>query len=100
MTRKLCETKSVYETNTRHGKMKRIHPLFAIQERLERRLLALEDRFGLSPQARQSIMLRLATAPALPFTGGADPAGDTAPQPARPATPTLGFLNPDGATIN
>lgn len=49
-----------YETTSLHGSMTRLNPLFLVQERLVRRLVDLEDRFGLNPAARQSIMLRLA----------------------------------------
>ena len=38
----------------------RINPKFLLRERLERHLVNLEDRFGLSPMARQQILQRLA----------------------------------------
>ncbi len=85
-----------YETESLHGKMLRVHPLFLVQERLFRRLTELEDRFGLSPAARQSIMLRLAQAqPMLPFD-----AKPGAPQPAASpdAQSPIGLLNdPQGS---
>jgi P27 family predicted phage terminase small subunit len=44
-----------YESESAHGKLWRIHPAFSIAERLERNLLAAEDRFGLNPAERQRI---------------------------------------------
>jgi P27 family predicted phage terminase small subunit len=41
--------------------MARIHPLFMVQERLAKRLESMEDRLGLSPQARQQYLLRMAS---------------------------------------
>lgn len=63
-TRALRKEPTVYWTETPHGKMRRLNPWFMVQDRLDRRLLALEDRFGINPAARQSIMYRLAQAPA------------------------------------
>jgi P27 family predicted phage terminase small subunit len=40
-------------------KMMRLHPAFIAQERYVRRLESLEDRFGLTPMARQQYMLAL-----------------------------------------
>lgn len=65
---------NTYETDTLHGRMLRIHPDFLVQDRLFKRLTDLEDRFGLSPAARQAIMLRLAQVqPQLPFGATAVP---------------------------
>lgn len=46
----------VYETESKHGKMLRMHPLFQAQGRLEDRLLKIEDRLGLNPMARQALL--------------------------------------------
>lgn len=48
-----------YETVSRHGTMNRINPDFAAMLRLEEKLVSLEDRFGLTPAARQQILSRL-----------------------------------------
>lgn len=81
-----------YEVQSNHGTYQRINPLFTIQERLAARLIALEDRFGLSPQARQQIMVRAAQLSAsqgsLPF-GGAAPAE---PAGSEPAHSPIGFF--------
>jgi len=79
----------VYWTETVHGKMKRINPLFLIQERLSRRLIELEDRFGLSPAARQQIMMRLAQQqPQLPLR----PQGEAEPTTPPPDAGPIGIL--------
>lgn len=67
----------VYETDTKHGKMQRIHPLFLARDRTESNLIRLEEQLGLTPRSRMSIIAHLASAPAmLPGMGeeGASPA--------------------------
>lgn len=49
-----------YESESAHGKLKRLHPAFSARQRIERDMLALEDRFGLTVAARHQIMARLA----------------------------------------
>mgnify|MGYP003387402953 CR=1 FL=1 len=49
-----------YTTDTLHGKMERLHPNFAAMMRTEEALVKLEDRLGLSPASRQSLMARVA----------------------------------------
>jgi P27 family predicted phage terminase small subunit len=44
-----------YESESQWGKLKRVNPSFLIADRLERQLLATEDRFGLNPAERQRI---------------------------------------------
>ncbi|MBS7698761.1 MULTISPECIES: phage terminase small subunit P27 family [unclassified Chelatococcus] len=44
-----------YESESQHGKLKRIEPAFAIADRLEKHLASAEDRFGLNPAERQRI---------------------------------------------
>lgn len=81
--RRYCETMSRYwrvtdeleklggETyecaTTQGGTMQRMRPQFLVQERLARRLDGLEDRFGLTPMARQQYVLALQRQPQLPF---------------------------------
>lgn len=90
----------VYLTESAHGSMKRVNPLFLVQERLSRRLTEFEDRFGLTPAARQQIMIRLAASqPSLPL---ARP-GDTqvpASQPPAPETGPIGLLNAPSTLLN
>lgn len=72
-----------YEVNSNHGTYQRLNPLFTVQERLAARLIVIEDRFGLSPQSRQALMVRAAQLAAsqgnLPFGGAAQP--DPLPSP-------------------
>lgn len=57
------------------GTMYRIRPQFIVQQRLEMRIEAMEDRLGLSPMARQQFLSRLASLgmqpslPGLPVDG-------------------------------
>jgi P27 family predicted phage terminase small subunit len=54
----------VYETESLHGKMKRLHPGFAAAVRLDRELQAAEANFGLNPAERQRIFAARAAAAA------------------------------------
>ena len=94
-----------YESESAHGKLKRAHPAFLIADRLERQLLAAEDRFGLNPAERQRLYAARAAQPAfpgeLPFglplaapRGGKQPGTErpAAMPSGRPASP-VGFLN-------
>jgi P27 family predicted phage terminase small subunit len=96
--KKLGGGKVTYWTDSAHGKMQRVNPLFLVEERLAKRLTDLEDRFGLSPASRQQIMLRLAAnTPQLPFDqprpaqGVPGPDGDPAAAQAPPESP-IGIL--------
>jgi P27 family predicted phage terminase small subunit len=81
VTRQLKSKDLTYWTESAHGKLKRVNPLFQVENWLERRLVPLEDRFGLSPAARQQILLRLANAPGqLPL----DMPAATDPKPGAP----------------
>lgn len=82
VTQRMGKGGETYMTESAHGSMLRIHPLFAVQERLAKRLEGLEDRFGLNPQARQQYLLRMAQAqlPLLPLgQPGEKPAGEAPP---------------------
>lgn len=99
LTKDLRKEGETYGTNSAHGSMLRVNPKFIVRERVEKRLEALEDRFGLSPAARQQILQRLAAinVPLTPAgslfdrtenTGGEAPA----PQDAAPAGSPIGLL--------
>lgn len=91
-TGKLKNTSKVYWTDSRHGKLQRINPWFIVQQRLVKAMLDYEDRFGLTPAARQRILLQLsATPPRLP---GTDP--EPEPTQPQPSLGPLGLLNPQG----
>jgi P27 family predicted phage terminase small subunit len=97
-----------YVSVSAHGELKRANPAFVMSERLERMLLAVEDRFGLNPAERQRIMAARAQTgvPADLFGAEKPPAGgkeekgrredDPAATPAEPAQPIaspIGLLN-------
>jgi P27 family predicted phage terminase small subunit len=70
-----------YETNSLHGKMLRQHPDFAALMRIEAALVIIEDRVGLTPAARQSLVIKAANAP------GDTPPGSV-PHPGHPTPPS------------
>lgn len=77
VTRELRTKKHVYEAErVDGGKMLRVNPLFMVQDRLARRLDTMEDRFGLTPRARQELFYRLAQAPAAPPLPGLGDEGE------------------------
>lgn len=85
------------ETTT-GGKLRRADPNFLIADRLERQLLATEDRFGLNPAERQRLVAARANAPGgdLFDAPAAARADDPAVAPAAPTEPVdapVGFLN-------
>jgi P27 family predicted phage terminase small subunit len=90
-----------YESESQWGKLKRVNPSFLIADRIERQLLAVEDRFGLNPAERQRIFAAraAASAPSGLFDQSAAPerrSDDAAAQPTQPADPEqgpVGFLN-------
>lgn len=63
-----------YETESKHGKMLRVHPLFASLFKIEQHLMALEDRIGLNPSSRQAILRGIINAPNIPAGGMFDEA--------------------------
>lgn len=71
-----------YETQSKHGKMLRAHPLFASMLKIEQHLMALEDRIGLNPSSRQAILRGLINAPNLPK-------GDLFDDAEKPAAPVV-----------
>lgn len=77
-----------YESESQWGKLKRVNPSFLIADRIERQLLAAEDRFGLNPAERQRIMAaRSQTGVTGDLFGSSDKAKDRRPDdPAAKAT--------------
>jgi phage terminase small subunit len=69
LDRKLKPGDEAYETESKHGKMLRKHPHFAAMIDLERVMMALEDRLGLNPAARQNIIRGIAALANTPFAG-------------------------------
>lgn len=85
---------ATYETVSKHGTLLRANPSFLIADRLERQLLAVEDRFGLNPSERQRIVAaRLSSG----YTGELFPRREDDPaskptEPARPIPGPIGML--------
>jgi len=88
-----------YESESAHGKLRRAHPAFLIADRLERQLLAAEDRFGLNPAERQRIMAaRMNTGASGDLFPAPKREDDPAAKPTQAAKPApsagpVGFLN-------
>lgn len=102
MQARLDKNGEIYEIETASGIVRRSDPAFAIADRLERQLLATEDRFGLNPAERQRIFVaRAQTGVSGDLFSMADKQaerrpGDLAAQPAQPAEPIespIGLLN-------
>lgn len=95
-----------FKSVSKHGEMLRRHPLFRDMLDIERMLMALEDRLGLNPVARQTIIRGLAAMPAA--LGGMFDQGDDEDREERPAEEiqgetvavvgALGFLQAAGKT--
>lgn len=102
MNETLDKEGETYESESLHGKLKRAHPAYLIADRLERQLLAGEDRFGLNPAERQRIFAARAVSadPAardlfgddLPARRPNDPAAAPS-EPAKPIEGPIGLLN-------
>lgn len=80
-----------YDADTTHGgKLRRADPSFLIADRIERQLLAVEDRFGMNPSERQRLIAQRANRagelPLEPVKEGAAPA-------AKPAGSPIGMLS-------
>lgn len=93
----------IYEIETASGKVRRADPAFMMADRLDRMMLAFEDRFGLNPAERQRIMVSRAATGAhdlFSAAGGgketerrADDAAATATAAALPEKSPVGMLN-------
>lgn len=102
LRKKLDAEGYTYESESAHGKLRRADPAFLIADRVERQLLAVEDRFGMNPAERQRIFLARASGKASgdlfdPAQASSGPSGQTPASPAaaaaasKPAKPA-GFL--------
>lgn len=97
LTKALRKEGETYLSTSDHNPdgLMRVNPKFLIRERIEKRLEVLEDRFGLSPAARQQILQRFAAGYAPPPPGGMfdqPPAVATPEAPPRPAASPVGLL--------
>ncbi|MEQ8251566.1 MAG: phage terminase small subunit P27 family [Oceanibaculum nanhaiense] len=103
LTRQLRKDGLTYVTTSNHGTMKRLNPDFVARQRIEDRLETLEDRFGLTPAARQQILQRLAAAPP-PAAGSlfapAQESGGETPAPAPETGSPIGLLRGAGDRVH
>jgi P27 family predicted phage terminase small subunit len=95
MQTELDERGETYESESQHGKLRRIDPSFMIADRLERSLMAIEDRFGLSPSERQRVYAARAANPNATDLFGWPIAGGKAKKPDEDA-PVRGKSSPVG----
>lgn len=100
MQKEIDKEGEAYESESQWGKLKRVNPAFLIADRIERQLLATEDRFGLNPAERQRIFAaRAAATNAGDMFSAPQPdkrPDDVAAEPTQPAEPEqgpVGFLN-------
>lgn len=99
---RLKKNGDIYEIETASGKVRRADPAFLMADRLDRMLLAFEDRFGLNPSERQRIFVARAQGGVGDLfgnqtSGGSnpradDPAADATPA-AKPTDTPVGLLN-------
>lgn len=94
----LREKGQFYDVQSNHGTYIRAHPAAARMDRLETRLVALEDRFGGNPSARQRIIAARAQAPIGDLFGQPTPAANNAPQPDPTEPPDTAPAEADRAT--
>ena len=87
---------NVYWTDSKHGKMKRINPMRIVKRDARLAMQHWESQLGLTPRARQDMLLKLASAaqPPLPGMGG------EASRPTAPAAPATESEGPTGYMMN
>jgi P27 family predicted phage terminase small subunit len=103
LQKRLDKHGDIYEIETASGVVRRADPAFVMADRLDRMLLAIEDRFGLNPAERQRIMAARANTGATSDLFGGAPGKDAdrrSDDPASPAAPAaepidgpIGLLN-------
>lgn len=102
LQKRLDKNGDIYEIETASGVVRRADPAFVMADRLDRMLLAIEDRFGLNPAERQRIFAARAQTGASGdlFSGQGkeqdrrteDPAAQATPA-AEPTEGPIGLLN-------
>lgn len=102
MQKEVDKEGEAYESESQWGKLKRVNPSFLIADRIERQLLAAEDRFGLNPAERQRIFIARAAGAQVDMFNTPTPhanekrqddVASQATQPAEPEQGPVGFLN-------
>lgn len=99
LQKRLDKNGDIYEIETASGMVRRADPAFVMADRLDRMMLAIEDRFGLNPAERQRIFAARASTGSTSDLFGADkpdrkddPAAAATP-PAEPTEGPIGLLN-------
>jgi P27 family predicted phage terminase small subunit len=92
---KVDEKGESYVTESKHGTMERLNPSFVAMLRVEDKITALEDRFGLTPAARQQLLraMRDGDGDAPPDLFGATPDAAQTKRPEAPSSP-IGLMAP------
>lgn len=101
LQKRLDKDGEFYEIETASGKVRRADPAFTMADRLDRMMLAFEDRFGLNPAERQRIMAARANTGATGDMFGSatkderrpDDAAAAATPAATPTEGPIGLLN-------
>jgi P27 family predicted phage terminase small subunit len=99
LQKRLKKGGDIYEIETASGKVLRAHPAFTMADRLDRMMLAFEDRFGLNPAERQRIMMARAHTGTHDLFGSAQPAKDAERREADPAADATPAVEPSEGPI-
>lgn len=99
LQKRLKKGGDIYEIETASGKVLRAHPAFTMADRLDRMMLAFEDRFGLNPAERQRIMMARANTGSHDLFGAAAPAKDVEKRDTDPAAEAAPAVEPDEGPI-
>lgn len=95
------EAESYAAASDKKTTLRRLDPNFMVSDRLERQLLAAEDRFGLNPSERQRIMVARAASGYAGDLFGAEPGGGgKAQDPATPAAPAAAPIDSPVGLLN
>lgn len=88
----------IYEIETASGKVRRADPAFTMCDRLDRMMLAMEDRFGINPAERQRIMAARASTGSVGDLFGPTKNDERRPDDpaAPPAAPAVAVNDPIG----
>lgn len=99
LQKRLKKGGDIYEIETASGKVLRAHPAFTMADRLDRMMLAFEDRFGLNPAERQRIMMARANTGSHDLFGAAAPAKDVEKRDTDPAAEAAPAVEPSEGPI-
>ena len=89
LSEKIAKVGFTYVTESKHGTMNRLNPDFIARDRIEGRMIELEDRFGLNLRHRQLILQSMALM--VPVSAG--PLFGERDADQAPADSPIGFLS-------